>query len=355
MAKKKKLVTQFVPDGVPIIPAVNGSSVFYRASGGGDDESSSSSSEGPSTKTIADVTQSGGATTTLTTGTISLTEGTPYFFSICRYNGNTQNSANFYMNGDTTTSNYSYAGIQRNSATGFQGFEADSQVLIRTTANNPFTYQGICGLQNSIPYIVGNASLQDSNNRGRLVGGYNKSESTFTELQYTSGANMTLNDSYIKIWEILDTPVVDLSVSGSSVTTLSSGAINLTEGTSHIFALGITPDSSGGNIRMLINGDSTTGNYRRGTMRSYGGANNGYNVPTFTPDADKFVVAYGNLGLLDSIPYINITYIQYTTNGRLKNSAIWHTSESSFTELSLVSETAAQIASGSYLKVWEVG
>jgi len=343
------------------------SSYIKRALGGGDDESSSSSegftsessssSGPPATRTIVDVTQSGGSTSVLSSGAISLTEGSPYMFSACRYNTTSQNTVTFYMNGNTTAANYNYGFIQAKSDSTYQSGISATAPIMRTTSGDVFVYQGMCGLQNGNPYIVGAATLQDSNNRGRFLGGMLETESTFTQLQFNGGANTILNNSYLKIWEMQSTPVASVSVSGASVTTLSSGSISLTEGKTYMFAVGVTPDSSGGTYSIRINGDGTSGNYSLGDL-DIGGSSDSSGILTTNSvvGSTGFAVLYGYCGLLNGVPYTSTTTLERTaaTTVHMRFGANWNNNESTFTQLDITSNTASQVADGSFLTIWEL-
>jgi len=299
---------------------------------------------------------SGGAVTTLSTGTISLTEGVPYFFRMARTNISLQSSISIYIN-NYTTGSYESGFVQCSNSSTIVDGDTAQPVGIRTESDEPAVYQGICGLQNSTPYVLGTVVGQDSNKRGTLWGGYNTNQTTFTELQMTAGGARVDNDSNIQIWRLDQTPYAEVTVAGASVTEMTTGTFTgFTDGKSYMFVVGLTCDTAAAYYRLRINSDDTGTNYHRGKVTSNGVSDTTDSVTIGTLTAGSTMsMIWGYCGLLDGIPYASAMTLEHSGGQRATQQVVWNTNETTFTELSLLSGTASNIKAGSYIKIWGIG
>jgi hypothetical protein len=305
------------------------------------------------TTTIADVSTES-TVTTLSSGAINLAEGTPYFFETRYVNVTGQDEAQIFINGDTTTTNYNSGWASQDGGTEIYSNFNGVPVIDAETAEVS-TYQGVCGLHNGLPYTFGRTVEMGATQFTRQQGGYNTVESDFTELQLTSTtADRIGAGSYVKIWKLNQTPLVDVLISGGAVTTLSSGVIALTEGKTYMFVAGITNGASTASYNMFVSGDTTTSNYERGTMDSSAFANANNTGKIVSVLADTTHVLYGFMGVVNSVPYYNFLYVSEDAGPRAGSQTVYNTSETTLTQFDLTSSVASNCEDGSYLKIWEM-
>jgi hypothetical protein len=147
---------------------------------------------------LVDLTVSGGAVTTLSSGTISLVAGTVYGISWgMNFNSTLQQGAIYFQ--DTTDGNYARTYIQSNNSGG-----GGNTAFFATNNGKTSQGYGLIGLENDTPYY-GYSHLDSDENVGNTFGvvysGYNTSITTVTEVQMVATLGNFQNGSFLRIWE----------------------------------------------------------------------------------------------------------------------------------------------------------
>jgi hypothetical protein len=306
------------------------------------------------TTTIADVTAVG-TVSTLTTGVFdTLVEGEFYMFQTALTNAGSNGNAEVYINADSTATNY-YRG-KITAVTSVEKADANLNSQMGASAGEFCTQQGICGVQNGTPYLCYQEAHGATSRRAVIGAMYNTSETTFTELQITRASSIG-DGSSIKIWKLNQTPIVDVSVSGASVTTLSTGAFTALDSTkTYMMITQINAESSQSYANMFINGDTTLANYKRGQLRSGGTMNDTNNTAVHgTVSTSGMSVGYSYIGVQDSIPFINALMVNEHTTSRLQQQSVHNRVETDFTSLDLTSNAASWLKEGTRIRIYELG
>jgi hypothetical protein len=307
----------------------------------------------PATTTIADVTAVG-TVSSLSTGVFdTLVEGNIYMYKSYWNNVGASGGPSEYWNGDTTTTNY-FGGQVRNNAS--NASSDDNALNSLTSLSTGFANaQGLIGVHNGFPFLLGRQTSFINGLRGRGYGWYNTSESTFTQLQYDKSSSIG-NGSFIKVWQLNSTPIIDVSVSGASVTSMSSGAINLEEGKTYMTIIGITAESSSSYANLYINSDTTAANYQRGTISSDASLTDTTGAPTLgTVPADGFCVMYGYINLVDGVPCMKLMDVKNSATSRYNINSVYSLTETTITSLDVTANTSNWLKAGSFFKLYEMG
>jgi hypothetical protein len=304
----------------------------------------------PATTTIADVT-AGGTVSTLSSGTIALEEGEFYMWQACQILVGAAGGASQYINGDTTAANHREGYVQ--ATTVIQKGDSSWVNTMTCASGGMNTQQGIMGLQNGTPYTLGQQVAVNTTNRARITGVYHPTETDFTEFQFDDASAIGAG-SFLKIWKINQTPLVDVSVSGASVSSLSTGAFTLSAGKSYMLVSGFNFDASETGLTFAINNDTTAANYKRGKIAS-NAVQDTTGPATIVTSGASFGATYGFMGLENSTPFTNLLAVQENSVGRGSFQSVYNTSETTFTSLVANSATGSNIADGSRIRIYELG
>ena len=151
------------------------------------------------------------------------------------------------------------------------------------------------------------------------------------------------------------TMLVDVSVSGSPVSILSSGAISLEEGKVYAFSFVQVPDSSANGRGCTLRLNNQTTGYERQYMFSPSTAGQTTSVIDFSPNG-SLATGFGVISLVGGNPAIHTPILTTRENQNTvfnQTNTAYLTADQSFTSVDLVSVSGASLADGSYLKIWE--
>jgi hypothetical protein len=152
------------------------------------------------------------------------------------------------------------------------------------------------------------------------------------------------------------TYLVDVSVSGAPVASLSSGVIALEEGKAYGIDLLVTMDQTAlQQAALYFNGDQTNGNYDRTYVQSNNAGNSNSTAFFITPNISSYGYCSGIIGLQNSTPFycfnnLNTNETDNSVFGILYGG--YNTVETTLTEVELLA-TLGTLYAGTRLRIWE--
>jgi hypothetical protein len=150
---------------------------------------------------LHEVIVSGGAVTTMSTGTITaLEEGVVYKIQVGISNVSGGNAFRCHINGDTTTGNYRNGLLTSQQGAGYSNAEEGP-----SSWNDMCTGDGYIFIEDGQPSVSLNMCQQDGTGSqfyGRMNWVYNANESTITEVSFEASTALKIdNGSFIRIWK----------------------------------------------------------------------------------------------------------------------------------------------------------
>lgn len=308
----------------------------------------------PATTTLADVIVSGGNTTSCVANITSPTEGLTYYYQIGWTNDVSDGHSRIYFNADRTNANYTSGTFCWNNTSLYRDDNTADAVGISCNVGRVANMSGIFGIQNGVPFMLGDTMYTNTVTRNRTWGHWFETGSTITSVEIYNSVARISNDTYVKLWSLDSTPIASVVASGT-VSSMTLSGFNLTEGKSYMINGGFNLAAQETGLQLKINNDGTAANYKRGLLSSTTQSNNNTIpvIPTTTAGT-SMIRFYGFVGLVNGIPHMHISHVGKTTAQVAGSQDVIMTTAQSFTSIVFNSLTGSNITSGSWANITEI-
>jgi hypothetical protein len=187
-----------------------------------------------------------------------------------------------------------------------------------------------------------------------LAGLATQSEATIVGRASGAGTGVPIALTAAQVRTLLTLAPVATATAGGTTTTLTC-TYTLTAGKNYRFRAKIISALNTQTMNFFINGDTTTGNYRRGiNVSSNTHADDSSVVGMVIDTSGNIAIFDGTISVFNSLPSWTVATLGVRSTSRSGWSGCWHSTETTVTSVQITSSSANGIAANSIIEIWEV-